>query len=112
MSVKHVKKYYDEICEQYKEMLENIKDSEQDAMNNIVDIDYVDNLKKIIQPIKDNYERWSYMMFLLNQPERKQKIPAYKRRMEKFLSGLDKSNSLEATLEENEAALKKVKHLN
>ena len=112
MSVKHVKKYYDEICEQYKEMLENIKDAEQDAMNDMVDMDYVENLKKVIQPIKDNYERWSYLMFLLNQPERKEKITAYKRRMEKFLNGLPKDKSVEATIEENNSALKNVKHLN
>ena len=112
MSVKHVKQYYEQICDQYKEMLENIKDSEQDAMNNIVDVDYVENLKKIIQPIKENYERWSYMMFLLNQPERKQKIPAYKRRMNKFIKDLSSNNSIEATIEENEGALKKVKHPN
>ena len=112
MSVKHVKQYYEQICDQYKEMLENIRDSEQDAMNNLVDIDYVENLKKLIQPVKDNYERWSYMMFLLNQPERKQKIPAYKRRMEKFLKDIPKDKSADATLEENKTAIKNIKHIN
>ena len=112
MSVKHVKKYYEEICDQYKEMLENIKDSEQDLMNNMVDMDYVENLKKLIQPVKDNYERWSYMMFLLNQPNRKDKIPAYKRRMQKFLKDIPEDKSPDATLQENKDAIKNIKPLN
>ena len=55
MSVKHVKKYYEEIRSQYNEMLENLKDAEQELADQIVDLDYVERLKTIIKPIKDNY---------------------------------------------------------
>lgn len=109
MSVKHVKKYYEEIRSQYNEMLENLKDAEQELADQIVDLDYVERLKTIIKPIKDNYERWSYMMFLLNQPERKHKIPAYKQRMNKFIADMEKSNSIEAVMEENNETIKNTK---
>ena len=109
MSVKHVKKYYEEIRSQYNEMLENLKDAEQELADQIVDLDYVERLKTIIKPIKDNYERWSYMMFLLNQPERKQKIPAYKQRMNKFIADMEKSNSIDAVIEENNESIKNTK---
>ena len=109
MSVKHVKKYYEEIRSQYNEMLENLKDAEQELADQIVDLDYVERLKTIIKPIKDNYERWSYMMFLLTQPERKQKIPAYKQRMNKFIADMEKSNSIDAVIEENNETIKNTK---
>ena len=41
------------------------------------------------------------MMFLLHQPNRKEKIKKYKRQNEKLLKSLDKSNSLDAVVEEN-----------
>ena len=109
MSVKHVKKYYEEIRSQYNEMLENLKDAEQELADQIVDLDYVERLKTIIKPIKDNYERWSYMMFLLNQPERKKKILAYKQRMNKFIADMEKSNSIDAVIEENNKTIKNTK---
>lgn len=112
MSVKHVKEYYQTICDQYTEMLENLQDAEKSLEDNIVDVDYVDRLKSIIAPMKDNYERWSYMMFLLNTPNRKSKIPAYKQRMNKFLSKCDTKNSVDATIDENTNAIKNIKQHN
>lgn len=108
MSVKAVKRYYNQICDQYREMLENIKDLEKEAAEGIIEPERVDRLKEQIAPIKQNYERWSYMMFLLNEPNRKQKKANYARRSTKILRELDSSNSLENVLAENEEALKHV----
>ena len=108
MSVKAVKKYYDQICDQYHEMLENIHDLEEEAAKGMVEPERIDRLKDQIAPIKQNYERWSYMMFLLNQPARKEKQPGYANRNKKFLNNLSESNSLKAVLKENEEALKHV----
>lgn len=108
MSVKAVKRYYNQICDQYREMLENIKDLEKEAAEGIIEPERVDRLKEQIAPIKQNYERWSYMMFLLNEPNRKQKKANYARRSNKILRELDSSNSLENVLAENEEALKHV----
>ena len=68
MSKKAVDKYFEQICEQYHEMLENIHDLEKECANGIVEPERVERLKSQIEPLKQNYERWSYMMFLLNQP--------------------------------------------
>ena len=108
MSVKAVKRYYNQICDQYREMLENIKDLEKEAAEGIIEPERVDRLREQIAPIKQNYERWSYMMFLLNEPNRKQKKANYARRSNKILRELDSSNSLENVLAENEEALKHV----
>jgi hypothetical protein len=108
MSVKAVKQYYDQICDQYHEMLENIHDLEVEAAQGMVEPERIERLKEQVAPIKQNYERWSYMMFLLNQPERKMKVPRYKSQNRKFLKSLSSENSLEAVLDENREALKHI----
>ena len=108
MSVKAVKQYYNQICDQYHEMLENIRDLEAEAANGMVEPERIERLKDQVAPIKQNYERWSYMMFLLNQPERKSKQPRYKDQNRKLLNNLSKENSLDSVIQENSEALKHV----
>lgn len=108
MSVKAVKKYYDQICAQYTEMLQDIKDLEQEASEGLVEPERIDRLKEQIAPIKQNYERWAYMMFLLNEPQRKAKQAQYRRANKKLLKSLDSKNSLDAVLQENESARKNI----
>lgn len=108
MSVKHVKDYYNTICDQYKEMVENIKDIEAEVLDGIVEPERVDRLREQIAPIKQNYERWTYMMFLLNKPQKASKVKKYKKQNERLLSILDKSNSLEGVVQENHDAMKHI----
>ena len=108
MSVKAVRKYYDQICEQYHEMIELIHDLEQEAEQDLVEPERIERLKEQVAPIKQNYERWTYMMFLLNQPERKSKHEKYKRQNSRLLQNMDKQNDLDSVLEENKASLAQV----
>ena len=108
MSVKAVRKYYDQICEQYHEMIELIHDLEKEAEQDLVEPERIERLKEQVAPIKQNYERWTYMMFLLNQPERKSKHEKYKRPNSRLLQNLDKQNDLDSVLEENKASLAQV----
>lgn len=108
MSVKHVNQYYKQICEQYKEMLENIKDFEQEVQEGLVEPERVDRLKESIAPIKANYERWAYMMFLLHKPNRASKSKGYEARNRKLLKSLSEENSLNSILAENESAMKRI----
>ena len=108
MSVKHVNAYYKQICEQYNEMINDIKDVEKEAEQGLVEPERVERLKEQVALIKHNYERWTYMMFLLHQPNRKEKVKKYKRQNEKLLKGLSSSNSLAAVIEENNEARKHI----
>ena len=108
MAIKHVEQYYKQICEQYNEMLENIKDLEHEADIGLVEPERISRLAEQVAPIKQNYERWTYMMYLLHQPVRKRKEPAYKKRNKKLLTSLSTSNSLEAVLDENKEAEKHI----
>ena len=105
MSVKAVNEAYNQICEQYAEMLENIKDLEKEAIEGIVEPERVDRMREQIEPLKQNYERWAYIMYLLHQPTRKSKHCNYAKRNQKLLKELSTKNSIEATLEENRTAL-------
>lgn len=108
MSVKHVEQYYNEICAQYQEMLQDIKDFEAEAEKGLIEPERIERLKEQIAPVKNNYERWCYMMFLLHQPARKSKVPKYKRGQKKFLQALSSENSLESVLEENKEAMRHI----
>ena len=108
MSVKHVEEYYNQICRQYQEMLDDIKDIEKECAEGIVEPERIDRLKEQIAPIKNNYERWAYMMFLLHQPNRQSKVKRYQKQNEKLLRSLSKENSLDAILEENNRARKAI----
>jgi len=108
MSVKDVRNYYNQICDQYSEMLENIRDLEAECAKGIVEPERIDRLKEQIEPIKVNFQRWSYMMFLLNQPTRKEKVAKYESMNKKLLQSIDKSNTADAVIEENNEALRNV----
>ena len=108
MSVKAVNEAYNQICEQYAEMLENIKDLEKEASEGIVEPERVENLREQIEPIKRNYERWTYMMYLLHQPERKSKHARYASQNRALLKKLNSQNSIEVTIKENREALDKM----
>lgn len=111
MSVKHVKLYYDEICAQYHEMLETLKDFEEECANNLVDPDRIEQAKKIIEPLKDNYEKISYIMFLLNKPNKKEKLKKYEKQNAKLLTEFDKKNSLNGMKEKNKEVINDLKEI-
>ena len=110
MSVRDIKIYYDEISDQYHEMMDNLRYLEEELKKNVVEPERVDQLKKIIIPLKDNYERWSYMMFLLNKPNKKSKQKRYEQQNKSKLAGLAKDNSVEKTIEQNTTVINNIKN--
>ena len=109
MAYKHIKEYYDKICEQYLEMKDEIRDFEIEAQNNIMEPERLDMIKEQIKPLMDNYERWSYMMYLLYLPVKKSKQKSYQERNKKFINNLNKNNSLQSVLEENKQVINKMR---
>ena len=85
MSVKHVKEYYEEICAQYKDMLDELKDFEQLCMEGMVQPEMIDQAKKMIEPIKNNWQTLNYIIFLLNKPNKKCKQNRYNNQNKKYL---------------------------
>ena len=111
MSKKDVEEYFQQVVDQYHEMLENIRDLEQDVQNNLADVDLLDRLKETTAPLKNNFMTLSYIMFLLNKPTRKSKEKGYERRNQKLLSSIDKSCTKDGIIANNNKTIDCVKNI-
>lgn len=105
MAKKDVDLYYQQVLDQYLEMRDNIKELEEYSLTHMVEPERIDKMKQIIEPIKNNYNTLSYIMFLLNQPAKKKKIPKYKKQSKKLLDSIPHKNTKEGILEENKSCI-------
>lgn len=108
MSKKDFDEYYNQVCDQYMELKEQIKEFEKVVQDGIVEPERLENMKKVFQPIMQSYEMVSYVAFLLNQPARKEKHKNYSDMMKKKVAKLDKRYSKEGIISTNQEALKKL----
>jgi hypothetical protein len=110
MSVKHVIEYHNKMFEQYKELKETLEaleiqvteDTAQAQLNNI------ENIKKMAEQVKANYDRISYIVFLLNQPNKEKKAQRYNKAEQKRLEKISEDNRLSGVMKENKAILDKL----
>lgn len=108
MSQKDVIKYYNEVVESYKDMLENLKDIEEEMKESLVTPEQVEQMKRMAQPIVNNYKTLSYIIFLLNRPTKKEKFNRYEKQNKKLL---ENCRTKEEVLNENKEALNNLKNL-
>lgn len=109
MSKIDVMKYYNEICNQREEMIKEIHDFEIEAEKGLIEPERLDEIKKTIQPLMDNYQTLSYIMFLLNKPERKKAIRRYRKKSDIKLKDIDKEFTKEGLKKQNKEVLKDLK---
>lgn len=86
MSKKHVEEYFKIVSDQYHEMLETLKELESDYATHIIEPERIDKIKATLNPIKDNYLRISYIIYLLNMPNKSKKIKKYIKQNNKQLN--------------------------
>lgn len=111
MAVKHVVEYYNEITEQYLELLENIRDFEAEAEKGLVEPERLDKIKENIQPLLNNYQTLSYIMYLLNKPVKKSKQGRYRNQSKKQLSKIEKQFTKDGLIKTGEETLKQIKRI-
>ena len=107
MSVKHVKQYYNQVCDLYHELFENLRDLQKEAEQGLISPEKLEDYKKIIEPVKTNYERWSYMIFLLNMPNKKEQQKKYKKQRKEEVEEFTKNQADTASIKESKEALEK-----
>ena len=73
MAVKDVVNYYAQVESQYHEMLEDVKDYEQAFNTGEITEEKYEEALKLVDSIKANYERLSYIMFLLTKRKKYKK---------------------------------------
>ena len=105
MSVKHIKDYYNEVANQYIELREELKDFSSLAEQNMFEPERIEKIKESIQPLMRNYEVLSYIMYLLNMPNRSNKEKGYEQRNKKLLSQIKPENTKKGILSQNSEVL-------
>ena len=101
MARKDVIAYYLQQQSVYLRMVAMAKAVDEDCKKGLISRDERERLQERLAPsigqIRDNYERLSYIMLLLNEPKRKSKKKAYARQNEglyKRLVAVGKENSI------------------
>lgn len=87
MARKDFELYYSNIKKQYFELLDLMKVAGEEAAKTLVDPDVLDNLKKVIQPVRSSYMSLAYVEYLLNLPKDKK---VQKRNDRQFQAQLEK----------------------
>lgn len=105
MARKDVDEYYEVISTQYADMLAALRDMEEESQKGLLDPDRLEQMKKIIEPLKTNYMRISYIMYLLNKPNRKSKRIIYEAQNKKLLNKIGKENTLASIEQENDEVI-------
>lgn len=114
MAKKHLIQYYLEQQSIYFDMINDIKDIDKDYKDGLIDSERYSQLMELLQPdikiAKDNYERLSYVMLLLNKPQRDSKADKFDKVNKEWYDNL-KGASREALLDESKDALADFKKL-
>lgn len=109
MAVKDVVKYYKEVSKQYFDMIDELKDLEKEASQNLVTPEQVDQMKTMIEPLRGNYMTLAWVMHLLKQPTKKKKKYLYNKKRRMFTETLDKARSKEAVIDEGKQVIADIK---
>ena len=89
-------------------MNEELKEFQKEVETGLIEPERLDNLKAVIEPLKNNYMTLSWIMYLLNKPQRDKKDKAYQKRTKKFTDSLDKNFDKESILKQNEEVIKSI----
>lgn len=68
MALRHVKKYFSQIATQYFQMAKMLEGFEKELKEGKIEESQVQTARAMIQPLKTNYDRMAYVIYLLNLP--------------------------------------------
>ena len=116
MAAKDVKEYYFKLIAQKAELEADLADFEEALKNGFITEDQMQAAKDELIPYQINLDRLTYIMYLLELPNRKAKKAKFAKQNKKILNELEKRNADEqSVISENKSALdafrKEVKEL-
>ena len=79
MAVKDVRNYYYTMLAQYLEEKQNLEDFAEALKNGQITEDQMQEVMNTVADLEANYHRLSYIMYLLDMPNRPEKKPGYTR---------------------------------
>lgn len=113
MSKKHVEEYYAKMFSDYCEMKSVLEDL-QSSLTEETALAYkpqITDIKNKVKLLEANYKRLSYIMFLLNMPNKKKKEKNYIRSEHRKLDVIPDKDRKESVEKENENILNDLKNL-
>ena len=116
MAVKDVKEYYFKLIAQKAELEADLTDFEEALKNGFITEEQMQAAKDELIPYQINLDRLTYIMYLLELPNRKSKKAKFAKQNKKILNELEKRKADEhSVIYENKSALdafrKEVKEL-
>ena len=111
MAVRHIKEYYGKVAQQYLDLLDELKDFEKLANEGMFEPEKLDQIKENIKPLMTNYQTLSYIMFLLNMPNRKSKEKSYKNANKRKTSQIPNECTQEGVIQQNKDAIDSLNNL-
>ena len=109
LSVKDIKEHYEKVNKNYMEMISLLHELEKEAETSIVSPERVEQFEQSIQPVKDQFETWSWIMYLLNLPNKKEKKKRYVQLNEKEMNKIGKKNHYDTKLNESKEIVENLK---
>ena len=106
MAVKDVKKYYYKMLSQYLEMKQDLTDFEKALSDGFVTEDQVIAAKEEVNKLEENYQRLTYIMYLLELPKKPSKCKKFEKSHEKFMTRFKQVGAdIDSIVEENTSCL-------
>lgn len=106
MAVKDVKEYYYKMLAQYLEMKNDLADFEEALKNGFITEDQMQTALEEVNALQLNYDRLTYIMYLLELPNRRSKHARHNKANKKILDALkDRKADIESVSLENKSAL-------
>ena len=106
MAVKDVKEYYYKMLAQYLEMKNDLADFEEALKNGFITEDQMQAALEEVNALQLNYDRLTYIMYLLELPKRRSKHAKYNKANRKIIEALkDRKADIDSVDLENKSAL-------
>lgn len=105
--IRDIKEYYQQVTKDYNNMKQELEEMSKELESEMIQPEQLENMERIIQPIKMNFETLSYFMYLLNKPAKKSKQKRYESQNKKLLNNAG-DRTKEKVLEENKQALQEL----
>lgn len=106
MAVKDVKDYYYKMVAQYLEMKNDLADFEYALKEGFITEEQLKAAIDEVNALQVNYDRLTYIMYLLELPNRKSKHARHNKANKKVLNELKNRNAdIESVMNENKSAL-------
>ena len=111
MAKRHIDAAYLQICNQYSTMLSEIRELQEEASKGMMAPEILESYEKTMQPIKNSKATWDYFMYLLNMPNRKEKLKGYHKAHVDKIRQFEYRATLDRTLKENEEVLEEMRRI-